>query len=56
MAANSAVSGLIWPKSELVQDIINVLVTCKFKKKDEIIATEKPEDHWSCKRSTDILT
>ena len=29
-AANSAVLGRIWLKFELVQDIINVLVTCKY--------------------------
>ena len=28
-AANSVVSGLIWPKFELVRDFIHVLVTCK---------------------------
>ena len=30
-AANSAVGGPIWPKFELVRDIIDVLVTYKFK-------------------------
>ena len=29
-AANSAVLGRIWLKSELVRDIIDVLVTCKY--------------------------
>ena len=29
-AANSAVLGRIWPKFELVRDIIDVLVTCKY--------------------------
>ena len=29
-AANSAVLGQIWLKFELVQDIIDVLVTCKY--------------------------
>ena len=29
-AANSAVLGRIWPKFELVRDIIVVLVTCKY--------------------------
>ena len=31
-AANSVVSGPIWPKFELVWDVIHVLVTCKYKK------------------------
>ena len=30
MAANSAVLGRFWPKFELVRDIIDVLVTCKY--------------------------
>ena len=30
-AADSVVGGLIWPKFELVQDIMDVLVTYKFK-------------------------
>ena len=29
-AANSAVLGLIWPNFELVRDIMDVLVTCKY--------------------------
>ena len=29
-AANSAVLGPIWPKFELVRDVIDVLVTCKY--------------------------
>ena len=29
-AANSAVLDPIWPNFELVQDVINVLVTCKY--------------------------
>ena len=29
-AANSAVLGLIWPNFELIQDVIDVLVTCKY--------------------------
>ena len=29
-AANSVVSSLIWPKFELIQDIMHVLITCKF--------------------------
>ena len=31
-AANSVVRGLIWPKFELIQDIMHVLITCKFEK------------------------
>ena len=31
-AANSVVGGPIWPKFELIQDIMHVLVTCKFEK------------------------
>ena len=31
-AANSIVSGPIWPKFELVQDFMHVLVTCKYEK------------------------
>ena len=31
-AANSVVSGPIWPKFELVQDFMHVLITCKYKK------------------------
>ena len=31
-AANSIVSGPIWPKFELVRDFMHVLVTCKYKK------------------------
>ena len=31
-ADNSVVSGLIWPKLELVRDCMHVLVTCKYKK------------------------
>ena len=30
MAANSAILGSILPNFELVRDIINVLVTCKY--------------------------
>ena len=29
-AANSAVLGPIWPNFELVRDVINVLITCKY--------------------------
>ena len=31
-AANSVVSGPIWPKCKLVRDFMHVLVTCKYKK------------------------
>ena len=31
-AANSIVSGWIWPKFELVRDLMHVLITCKYKK------------------------
>ena len=31
-AANSVVSGPFWPKFELIQDIMHVLITCKFEK------------------------
>ena len=31
-AANSVVSGPIWPKFELIPDFMHVLVTCKYKK------------------------
>ena len=30
-AANTVVSGPNWPKFELVQDLMHVLVTCKYK-------------------------
>ena len=30
-AANSAVLGSIWPNFELVRDVMDVLVTCKYK-------------------------
>ena len=30
-AANSVVSGPIWPKFELVRDFMHVLVTCKYR-------------------------
>ena len=29
-AANSAVRGAIWPNFELVRDVMDVLVTCKY--------------------------
>ena len=31
-AANSVVSGPIWPKFKLIRDFMHVLVTCKYKK------------------------
>ena len=31
-AANSVVGGPIWPKFEFIQDIMHVLITCKFEK------------------------
>ena len=31
-AANSVVGGPIWPKFELIQDIMHVLINCKFEK------------------------
>ena len=31
-AANSVVSGPIWPKFEHIRDFMHVLVTCKYKK------------------------
>ena len=30
-AANSVVSGPIWPKFELIRNLMHVLVTCKYK-------------------------
>ena len=40
-AANSVVSGSIWPKFELVRDFMHVLVTCKYKK-DRIKKKQQP--------------
>ena len=37
-AANSAVLGPIWPNFELVRDIMNVLVTCKYE--EDLIKNE----------------
>ena len=31
-AANSVAGGPIWPKFELIQDIMHVLITCKYEK------------------------
>ena len=42
-AANSVVSGPIWPKFELVRDLMHVLVTCKYKK-DRIKNNRKKVD------------
>ena len=39
-AANSAVLGPIWPNFELVQDVMNVLVTCKYE--EDPIKNEGP--------------
>ena len=43
-AANSVVSGPTWPKFELVQDFMHILVTCKYKK-DRLKTTEKRWRH-----------
>ena len=40
MAANSVIGGPIWPKFELIQDIMHVLITCKFEK-DRINSNEE---------------
>ena len=37
-AANSAVLGQIWPKFELVRDILVVLITCKYE--EDLIKNE----------------
>ena len=34
-AANSVVSGPIWPKFDLVRDFMHVLVNCKYKTTDD---------------------
>ena len=34
-AANSIVSGPIWPKVKLLRDFMHVLVTCKYKKESD---------------------
>ena len=51
MAANSAVLGPIWPKFELVRDIMVVLVTCKYEE-DPI----KNEDARVLTRFSSIIT
>ena len=44
-AANSVVSGPIWPKFELVWDFMHVLVTCKYKK-DRIKTRKRCRHHF----------
>ena len=46
-AANSIVSGLIWPKFELVPDFMSVLITCKYKKDRIKNKREKVETSFS---------
>ena len=46
-AANSVVSGPIWPKFELVRDFMHVLVTCKYKKDRIKTNREKVETSFS---------
>ena len=46
-AANSVISGLIWPKFELVQDFMHVLVTCKYRKDQIKNNREKVETSFS---------
>ena len=46
-AANSKVNGPIWPKFELVKDIMHVLVTCKYKKDQIKNNREKVETSFS---------
>ena len=46
-AANSVVSGPIWPKFELVRDFMHVLVTCKYKKDQIKNNREKVETSFS---------
>ena len=46
-AANSVVSGPIWPKFELVRDFMHVLVTCKYKKDGIKSNREKVETPFS---------
>ena len=46
-AANSIVSGPIWPKFELVRDFIHVRVTCKYKKERIKSNREKVETLFS---------
>ena len=46
-AANSVVSGPIWPKCELVRDFMHVLVTCKYEKDRIKSNREKVETSFS---------
>ena len=46
-AANSVVSSPIWPKFELIQDFMRVLVTCKYKKDRIKSNQEKVETSFS---------
>ena len=46
-AANSVVSGPIWPKFELVPDFMHVLVTCKYQKDQIKSNREKVETSFS---------
>ena len=46
-AANSIVSGPIWPKLKLLQDFMHVLVTCKYKKNRIKNNKEKVETSFS---------
>ena len=46
-AANSVVSGPIWPKFELVRDFMHVLVTCMYKKDRIKSNREKVETSFS---------
>ena len=50
-AANSIVSGPIWPKFELVRDLMHVLVTCKYKT-DRIKNNREKVDHFPHYKST----
>ena len=43
-AANSVVSGLIWPKFELVRNFMHVLLTCKYKKVSDQKQSRKDGD------------
>ena len=46
-AANSVVSGPIWPKFELIRDFMHVLVNCKYKKDRIKNKQEKVETSFS---------
>ena len=46
-AANSVVSGPIWPKFEPVRDFMHVLITCKYKKDRIKNKREKVETSFS---------